>query len=137
VPAPRRPSYGDPGFDPLTAPAELLGLPPRRPPVAPPASAGPDGPSSAAGQGRPVPGGGATAGWPCSACGAANPLTAGVCGSCGSAFLAGVRTAEGPLLELPVVGDLSKLQRSQRLGLAFVVLLVVVGLLALLGLLLS
>jgi len=66
-----------------------------------------------------------------------NPLSADDCGGCGAAFLAGVRTAEGPLLALPVVGDLSALQRSQRLGLAFAVVLVVVALTALLGLLLG
>ena len=84
---------------------------------------------------RPVHGVTATAGWPCSACGQDNPLAADACGGCGSGFLAAVREAEGPLLELPVVGDLARLQRGQRLGLAFAVMVVVVGLAALLVLL--
>jgi hypothetical protein len=128
VPA-QRPAYGGEGFDPLTAPAEALGLPPRRP-------ASTVGPSTVplstvAPPSRP------SASWPCEACGHSNAITAGVCGACGTAFLAGVRTSEGPLLALPVVGDLTKLQRSQRLGLAFVVMLVLVVLAALLMLLLS
>jgi hypothetical protein len=122
-----RPGYGDTGFDPLTAPAEALGLPPRRP-------RRPSRPR------RPPPvarGGPAVGELAVHACGHSNAITAGVCGACGSAFLSGVRTSEGPLLALPVVGDLTKLQRSQRLGLAFVVMLVLVVLAALLMLLLS
>jgi hypothetical protein len=137
VPAPRRPSRSgtdpDPGLDTdaLSVPAELLGRPPGRP--SGPAQSAPP----ATGQGGPPPEGGVTAGWPCSACGATSPLTADVCGACGSAFLAGARTADVPLLELPVIGDISRLQRGQRLGLAFAVVLAVVVLTALLGLLLS
>jgi len=130
VPVQRHPGYGDSGFDPLTAPAETLGLPPRRPAPAVPATPGGRVP-------RRLRDADASASWPCSACGHGNPLTAGVCGACGSAFLSGVRKAEGPLLALPVVGDITRLQRGQRLGLAFALMIVIVVLLALLGLLLS
>ena len=101
-------SYGAPALDPLTAPA-----------------AGPAAPVAA----DPT--------WPCATCGAANPLTAGACGACGAGFLAGLREAEGPLLELPGVGDLTRLSRGQRMGVAFGVVLAVVALTALLGLLLG
>ncbi len=72
--------------------------------------------------------------WPCTTCGAANSFDRDVCGSCGSAFLAAARD-EGPLLELPVVGDLTRLGRAQRLGLAaglvvaFLAVVLIVGLL--------
>jgi hypothetical protein len=75
--------------------------------------------------------------WPCATCGAANPLTAGACAACGAGFLSGLREAEGPLLELPGVGDLTRLSRGQRMALAFGVVLVVIALTALLGLLLG
>lgn len=94
--------------DPLTAPAAALGLPPR-------------------------PGSEPT--WPCSTCGAANPIAANACASCGAGFLAGLRETEGPLLELPGVGDLTRMGRGQRLGLAFGVVLAFVALTALLSLL--
>jgi hypothetical protein len=55
--------------------------------------------------------------WPCTACGTANPLDRDACVSCGSGFLAGARN-EAPLLDLPVVGDLTKLSRVQRFALA-------------------
>ena len=102
-------------LDPLTAPPEALGLPPRTP-----------GPPAA-----PV------ATWPCGTCGAQNALAAGTCAACGAGFLAGVREAERPLLELPVVGDVGALPRAQRLALAGGVVLTVVALVALLGMLVS
>lgn len=100
-------SYGAPALDPLTAPAAA--------PVA----------------------AGAEPTWPCATCGTPNPLAAGACGACGAGFLAGLREAEGPLLELPGVGDLTRLSRGQRMALAFGVVLVVIALTALLGLLLG
>ena len=103
-------SYGAPALDPLTEPAAAPGLP---------APAGTD----------PT--------WPCAICGARNPLAVNACGACGAGFLAGLREAEGPLLELPGVGDLTRLSRGQRMGLAFGVVLAVVALTALLGLLLG
>jgi hypothetical protein len=99
-------------LDPLTAPAEALGLPPE-----PPRRASQPG------------------GWPCSGCGATNPVELDACAACGTGFLAGLRKEEPPLLLLPGVGDLTKLSRAQRLGLAASVVLAVVLLTALLGLL--
>ena len=75
--------------------------------------------------------------WPCVTCGADNALTASTCGACGAGFLAGLRAREGPLLELPVVGDLGAMSRAQRLGLAFGAVLAVLALVAVLGLLSS
>ena len=98
----------DPAVDPLTAPASALGLPPR-------------------------PGSEPT--WPCSTCGTTNPIAADACTGCGAGFLAGLRETEGPLLELPGVGDLTRMSRGQRLGIAFGVVLAVVALTALLSLL--
>lgn len=103
-------AYGLPALDPLTAPAEALGLPDRTT----------DAPAAT---------------WPCTTCGAANDLTDSACAACGAGFLAGLRDSEGPLLELPVVGDLGALSRRQRLGLAAGVVLLVLALVALLGVL--
>ena len=75
--------------------------------------------------------------WPCATCGARNPLAADACTACGAGFLAGLRESEGPLLELPGVGDLTRMSRGQRMLVAFGVVLAVVALTALLGLLLS
>jgi hypothetical protein len=72
--------------------------------------------------------------WPCSACGTVNPMAHDTCSACGRHFLAGVREGEGPLLELPVVGDITKLSRGQRVGIAVVVILVVLAMTVLLGL---
>lgn len=96
--------------DPLTAPAHELGLAP--------APATPAAPT-----------------WPCGTCGTPNPLTGDACSACGAGFLAGLRESEGPLLELPGVGDLTRMSRGQRLMLALGVVLTVVALTALLGLL--
>ncbi|MGI8537277.1 MAG: hypothetical protein ACR2K2_12480 [Mycobacteriales bacterium] len=97
-----------PALDPLTAPAEALGLPP-------------------------APG----RSWPCTACGASNPYSVCACAACGTGFLAGLRESEGPLLEVPVIGDLTALSRGQRLGLAAGVVLAVIALTALVTLLFS
>lgn len=75
--------------------------------------------------------------WPCTACGATNAVERDTCAGCGLPFLAGLRDAEGPLLELPVVGDLTKMSRAQRFGLAGGVVLAFVVVTLLLGLLLS
>ena len=96
--------------DPLTAPAPALGL-----------SASPgDEPT-----------------WPCTTCGGVNPIAANACTSCGAGFLAGLRESEAPLLELPGVGDLTRMSRAQRLGIAFGVVLAFIVLTALLGLILG
>jgi len=98
-----------PAFDPLTAPAAALGLPTAAAP--------------------------AEATWPCGTCGAVNVLSADACSACGAGFLAGLRESEGPLLELPGVGDLTRMSRGQRMLVAFGVVLAFVALTALLGLL--
>jgi hypothetical protein len=113
-----------PAFDPLTAPAEALGLPSPREAVPPAREALPVGAASAP-----------ASVWPCAACGAPNSYAVSVCGACGTGFLAGLRESEGPLLELPVVGDLTALSRGQRLGLAALVVLAVIALTALVTLL--
>jgi len=77
-----------------------------------------------AGDGR---GGGAGAGWPCSRCGQVNGLSADVCAACGGAFLAGVRDAEAPLLVLPGVGDVARLSRTARAGVALGVALLAIA----------
>ena len=114
VPHPMLPESGPgvpPGFDPLTAPLEGVTA------AAPATGAVPvEGPS-----------------WPCSSCGAVNPMASDVCAACGRHFLAGVRD-ESPLLELPVVGDITRLGRGQRIAVAFGVVLAVVVLTMLLGL---
>lgn len=60
-------------------------------------------------------------GWPCTACGETNAVERNTCAACGSSLFALLRQGEAPLLVLPVVGDLSRLSRSQRLVLAAVV----------------
>ena len=102
------PLVAGPVVDPLTAPAAALGLPAR-------------------------PGSDPT--WPCSSCGTDNPIAADSCSGCGAGFLAGLREAEGPLLELPGVGDLTRMSRGQRLGIAFGVVLAFIAVTALLSLL--
>lgn len=96
-------------IDPLTAPGVDVGLPPKA--------------------GDPT--------WPCTTCGASNAITNDACVACGAGFLAGLRESEGPLLELPGVGDLTRMSRGQRMLVAFGVVLAVVALVALLGLLFS
>jgi len=76
-------------------------------------------------------------GWPCTACGTPNDVERGTCATCGLPFLAGLRESEPPLLELPVVGDLTKLSRGQRFALAGGVVLACVLLTSLLGLILG
>lgn len=105
------PAYSPPllvGPDPLTAPLEA---------VSPAGAAPAAGPS-----------------WPCSACGTVNPMANDTCSSCGKHFLAGLRD-ESPLLELPVVGDITKMSRGQRFAIAFGVVFVFVVLTLLVGLL--
>ena len=106
-------AYGGSVLDPLTAPAEALGLPATRS-----ASAGAGGAARA----------GAGISWPCGACGCGNPIDLSACAGCGAGFLAGVREGEGPLLDLPVVGDLTALTRAQRIWLAASVVLAFIAL---------
>lgn len=74
-------------------------------------------------------------GWPCSGCGASNPVELDACAACGLGFLSGLKKTEPPLLVLPVVGDLTKLSRAQRLGAAGAVVLAIVLLTVLVSLL--
>ena len=74
--------------------------------------------------------------WPCTTCGAANAMERDTCASCGAGFLAGARN-EGPLLELPVVGDITRLSRGMRFALAAAVALGFLLLVLVLGLLFS
>jgi hypothetical protein len=57
-----------------------------------------------------------------------------VCAACGMPFLSGVH-ADDPVLELPVVGDITKLSRGQRFVFAGVVIVAIVLLTVLLGVL--
>lgn len=106
-------------FDPLTAPAEALGLPGR----------GSDGTGA---HGAEPP---SSPTWPCTACEQPNPLTAADCSTCGTAFLADLRVGEEPLLRVPGLGDISRFSRGQRIGLAALVVLLVIVLTAVLSLL--
>jgi hypothetical protein len=72
--------------------------------------------------------------WPCTACGESNPLARNTCAACGTPFLGGLRGQDGPLLDLPVVGDITKLGRGHRLALAAGVVLAVILLTLIVGL---
>jgi hypothetical protein len=108
VPVVGSPAYSPPastvGQDPLTAPLEAVASP----------AAGPS--------------------WPCSTCGTVNPMARDTCSVCGKHFLAGLKEDEAPLLELPVVGDITRLGRGQRFAIAFGVVVAVLILTLLLGL---
>jgi hypothetical protein len=100
-------------------------------PTAPAVVPGPDPLTAPLGaDGEPVTG----PSWPCSACGAINPMAHDTCSVCGRHFLAGLREGEQPLLELPVVGDITKLSRGQRVAIAGAVIVVVLAFTVLLGL---
>lgn len=74
--------------------------------------------------------------WPCTVCGTANSLDLDLCAGCGAGFMAAARD-DAPLLELPVVGDITRLGRGQRFALAAGVVLAIVLLTFLLGLILG
>jgi hypothetical protein len=120
APPPPAPVAADPLTDPLTDP-------PPPPALVPSVVRGPD-PLTAplAALDGPT--------WPCATCGATNRIDRDTCVGCGSPFLSALRDAEGPLLELPVVGDITRLGRGQRVALAGGVVLVVVVLTLLIGL---
>lgn len=65
--------------------------------------------------------------WPCASCGASNPLDASSCASCGAPFLSAVGLSTRPSVVLPLVGDISRFSRTQRLlgglGIALLVML--------------
>lgn len=72
--------------------------------------------------------------WPCSVCGAANPLGSDTCAGCGAGFLAALRE-EVPALVIPGLGDVGRLERTQRYALAAFVVVAFIGITVLLGLL--
>jgi len=72
--------------------------------------------------------------WPCASCGSVNLMERDTCAGCGAPFLSGLREQERPLLELPVVGDITRLGRGQRFALAGAVVLAFLVLTLLLGL---
>jgi hypothetical protein len=115
--------------DPEPEPEQQPGLPtaPAYPPLA--------GPDPLTAPLEVVPGAVSGPTWPCTRCGAINPMARDTCAACGLSFLSGVRELDPPLLELPVVGDIAKLNRGMRLALAAGVVMVVVMLTLLLGLL--
>lgn len=108
--------------DPLTAPLVDVLLPPPAEVAAAPAYPLAEAPAA-----EPV--------WPCTSCGAVNPLEAPVCGTCGSGFLAAASSR--PKLVLPVVGDVGALSRGQRIGAALAVVAMVLVPVALVTMLLS
>src|SRR5262249_32441632 len=55
----------------------------------------------------------AEAQWPCMACGEQVPLSLDTCPACGAGFLAGATTTAST--RLPVVGDIGRMSRTQRL----------------------
>jgi hypothetical protein len=133
----------DPSLDPLTAPISTLLDPPISTLLDPPAeaiAAPPPAPVPASdpvaeqlpGVVDPVLG---TASWPCSVCGAHVPLLLDACSECGAGFLTGA--IPPPTMSVPIVGDVSRLSKAQRFGLAaglatgivvvFVVLATVLG----------
>ena len=115
---------------------------PAEPPPAPSAAAGPSaaepsysaavvtGPDPVAAPAQAAAG----PSWPCAACGTNNPIALDVCGGCGLPFLSGLREQEPPLLTLPMVGDVSRLSRGQRLALAVGAVIAAVILTFLIGL---
>ena len=64
------------------------------------------------------------AGWPCLGCGALVPLADNACSQCGRPFLP---TDEMPSLALPVVGDLSRMERGQKIFVSAVLAVVVMA----------
>lgn len=73
--------------------------------------------------------------WPCTRCGVANRIDATACACCGAGFLDDLRSADGPSLVLPVVGDVGRLSKGQRYGVAGVLVFLVLLVVALLGVL--
>ncbi|MCU1621385.1 MAG: hypothetical protein JWL79_230 [Frankiales bacterium] len=122
VPAPTA-AYGPAAADPLTAPLLDVVLPPRAVPTQP-------GPAPAAPASK-------TTGWPCSRCEHLNDFADVLCTTCSSPFLAKVAEETAVSIRLPLVGDLSRLGRGQRAGIAFAAILIVLVPLALITLLLT
>jgi hypothetical protein len=108
----------------------LLGLPER--PAEPLASdlltEGDDRPAE--GGDAPIDGKGAVT-WPCHRCGEQVEMSLDSCPSCGTGFLAGSTAV--PSTRLPVVGDIGRMSRTQRLVVGFVIAVVVMIILVVLA----
>jgi hypothetical protein len=65
------------------------------------------------------------AGWPCLGCGSIVPMDDDTCTGCGRPFLASDSALS---LALPVVGDISRMDRGQRIVVTIVAALLVMGL---------
>ena len=63
-------------------------------------------------------------GWPCLGCGATVPMADDACPGCGRPFLP---SDAMPSIALPVVGDISRLDRAQRIVVTIVAALLAVG----------
>jgi hypothetical protein len=109
-------TLGDAAQDPLTAPISTLLSPPTE--LTPPAAATAPEPSPAAAEALPglVDAQLASATWPCARCGAKVPLLSDACNECGAGFLNGA--IPPPTMSLPIVGDVQRLSKVQRFGLA-------------------
>jgi hypothetical protein len=77
------------------------------------------------------------AGWPCTTCELVNDLDAAVCRACGKPFLSALTATGAAAAHLPLVGDLRAMSPTQRGVFGVVVGLVVLGLVAVLGLLVA
>lgn len=107
--APPNAAYGQAAPDPLTQPLiDFIPLPEERPATA----TSPVRRSSVLGT------------WPCTACGSPNPLETQTCQTCGAGFLAG--SVPRPSYVLPIVGDIGRFSRGQRIAAAVVVALLVI-----------
>jgi hypothetical protein len=126
---------------PAAAPAEPVALVPGQPLALGQdltgASAVSPAPRSGTGVGDGVDAEEAGVGWPCGLCEATNPLSLDACAACGSPFLATLSAQEPPLLALPGIGDVTRLGRGARIGLALGVVAVFVLAVFLLGVLLG
>jgi uncharacterized OB-fold protein len=69
--------------------------------------------------------------WPCARCGEQVAMSLDVCPTCGAGFLEGASTTVS--VHLPVVGDMNKLSRTQRLLVGVVIAVVVMIVLVLLA----
>jgi hypothetical protein len=113
-------------LDPLTAPISTLLSPPTEHTTTPdPAPIAPE----AAVDAEPLPGVVATelasATWPCTRCGAHVPMELDACTECGAGFLVGA--IPSPTVSLPIVGDVQRLSKMQRFGLAAGLAVVIVA----------
>lgn len=69
--------------------------------------------------------------WPCLRCGAEVPISYDACHACGAGFLAG---SIKPLnAKLPIVGDIARFSRNQRIGFGFVACIVFIVVLVVLA----